>query len=163
MEADDRIECRLCGKRFGSLGQHVSRTHKITPDEYRDRFGMRRSEPLTSLATRAKFSDAITRTIAAGGLASHYAGNGSRAAAAGSKGAEQKSALRRVGVHFPNRVPDLTKEELAAVIHDISSGTIVAAALKRARISQSGYHKALTRHPDLKALHEAAKARGKRR
>lgn len=33
----DRVQCRECGQWFQRLGQHVSRIHQMSPDEYRSR------------------------------------------------------------------------------------------------------------------------------
>lgn len=35
-----KIQCLLCGKQFKALPTHLERTHNITADDYRDRYGL---------------------------------------------------------------------------------------------------------------------------
>jgi predicted transcriptional regulator len=50
----DTIECLICGKTFGSLSVAHLRSHGITHDEYRIRFGIPFKRSLTSAPFRAK-------------------------------------------------------------------------------------------------------------
>jgi hypothetical protein len=44
----DKIECHICGKVFHNLATHVLRTHEISPDDYRDEFGLMAKTALIS-------------------------------------------------------------------------------------------------------------------
>lgn len=35
-----KLPCLMCGKRFRKLGPHVTRTHRVTVEEYNERFGL---------------------------------------------------------------------------------------------------------------------------
>jgi hypothetical protein len=47
------IECLLCGQHFDRLSPHLTRTHCMAPDEYRERFGLPWSRGLTSAVSHA--------------------------------------------------------------------------------------------------------------
>jgi hypothetical protein len=51
---DDKLACLICGKRFANLGLHVSATHKISGDAYRERFGIPWTYGLAGKAFREK-------------------------------------------------------------------------------------------------------------
>ena len=36
----EQLACLLCGREYGNLGLHVSRTHKIHIDDYKEMFGI---------------------------------------------------------------------------------------------------------------------------
>lgn len=40
--------CHICGKWYKALACHVWRTHEWTPDEYREEYGLNKSQPLCS-------------------------------------------------------------------------------------------------------------------
>lgn len=40
-QRDGKAECHICGRHFGNLGAHVSRTHEMDPDMYRAFFGLK--------------------------------------------------------------------------------------------------------------------------
>lgn len=160
MTDDGLVECRLCGRRWRSLGHHLRKGHGIDADEYRDRFGIRRGEPLTSPATRARMSDAIGRTIAAGKLDGHYAGNAARASDAGAAGDLAKRRLRAAGVEFPHGTPRTLRRHIRLIVEAVEAGAGVATAVKASPISYTTLHAGLKRHPDLKARVEAAKRAG---
>lgn len=42
----DSIKCLLCGKDFRTLTRHLNETHQITPQEYREQFGLPVDFPL---------------------------------------------------------------------------------------------------------------------
>jgi len=42
----DKVQCHLCGRWYGHLGAHVSRTHKQPIDEYKENFGLNRTTGL---------------------------------------------------------------------------------------------------------------------
>lgn len=56
----DKVECLLCGKAFKALGQHISRAHDITCDEYREQFGIPYLRGLVAEPLRQRFSDIQT-------------------------------------------------------------------------------------------------------
>jgi hypothetical protein len=43
-----RVQCHICGKWFHHLGTHVFKKHNISADEYRLKFGLNRTTPLSS-------------------------------------------------------------------------------------------------------------------
>lgn len=144
-----------------SLGHHIVRAHDMTVDDYRDRFGLARGEPLTSPATRARFVAAISATISDGKLDAHYAGNAGRASEAATIGAREYYVRRAEGLAEKKGAPSLPRAAIEAVVQQIEAGAKVATAVKRGSISYSAYHAGLARHPDLAARHEAARS-GKR-
>lgn len=131
----------------------------MSADAYRDRFGIRRGEPLTSAATRARFQQAIRQTIAAGALAEHYADNRARASSAGAIGREVKRALMATGLARPLGAPATPRAVIEAIVVAIEAGAKVATAVKRSPIVYSAFHGGLGRYPDLKVRVEAAKHR----
>lgn len=48
--ARDAITCLECGKKFKSLKRHIQSNHDITPEEYRDRWGLRPDYPMVAPA-----------------------------------------------------------------------------------------------------------------
>jgi ribosome-binding protein aMBF1 (putative translation factor) len=42
----ERAQCHLCGGFFANLGGHVTQVHGVTPDEYKERFGLKASTGL---------------------------------------------------------------------------------------------------------------------
>ena len=36
----DRITCLLCGRTYANLGLHISRTHQLSLDEYKEQYGL---------------------------------------------------------------------------------------------------------------------------
>lgn len=42
MDLDDRIQCQICGRFFASLVTHLTRRHKITVEEYKLQYNVRR-------------------------------------------------------------------------------------------------------------------------
>ncbi|MBI5367877.1 MAG: hypothetical protein HZA54_12630 [Planctomycetes bacterium] len=42
MDLNDRIQCKICGRFFGSLTLHLIRTHHVAPDAYKREFNERR-------------------------------------------------------------------------------------------------------------------------
>lgn len=156
---DDRVECRLCGRRFHSIGHHLHRAHDLSADEYRDRFGIRRGEPLTSPSTNARLAARLRDTIASGALDEHFAGNADRAADAGHAAAVTKAGLRSAGVVLPHGSPPTPRVVIEAIVIAIEGGAKVATAVKRSPITYSTFHAGLGRHPELKARVAAAKRR----
>ena len=48
----ETIDCLICGERLQRLNMHLKRDHAMTPDEYRVKFGIPFSRPLSSPAAR---------------------------------------------------------------------------------------------------------------
>lgn len=48
----EKIQCHLCGKRYSLLAIHIVRTHGLTCEEYKEKFGLNRIQPLASAAQR---------------------------------------------------------------------------------------------------------------
>lgn len=155
--SDELVACLICGKGWRSLGHHVRQGHGISADEYRDRFGIRRSQSLTSPMVRARFAASIAATIAAGKLDYHYAGNAARASAGAVKGAAVIRQLRARGIDPSPGAPHLPRETIGTVVKAVEAGAKVATAVKRAGIAYSAYHVGLARFPDMKARHDTAR------
>lgn len=51
-EETDKIQCRECGKFFDFLAPHVSKTHQISLENYRERWGIPRQQPMASISHR---------------------------------------------------------------------------------------------------------------
>lgn len=49
-----KVQCHICGKCFHHLGAHITRTHELTPNEYCDEFGLKRTTGLISPALAEK-------------------------------------------------------------------------------------------------------------
>ena len=71
--AGSRIQCLVCGKQFGRLARHVATMHDLTPDAYREMFGIPWSISLTSAPSRAA-SRAVIRDVHLRNLNVHLGG-----------------------------------------------------------------------------------------
>jgi hypothetical protein len=70
--ANERIQCLLCGKWLGALGSgHLQHIHGISPDEYRERYGLPYSRGLTGQGTHQKLAEHARQALAAGTLSCH--------------------------------------------------------------------------------------------
>lgn len=56
-ESSDGLTCHICGWVGAHLGLHSATAHELTANEYRSRFGLRRSKGLVAGATRATIRD----------------------------------------------------------------------------------------------------------
>ncbi len=56
----EMIQCHICGKMFVGLSMHIN-AHKITADEYREKFGLARQTALISEKTREQMKDRCMR------------------------------------------------------------------------------------------------------
>lgn len=50
-----KLQCHLCGELYANLGTHIRKGHKLTNDEYRDRFELSKSTRLISPEVREKY------------------------------------------------------------------------------------------------------------
>lgn len=50
----EKVYCGLCGKGYSSLALHILQTHHMPLDEYREHFGLNRSQPLWTPELSAK-------------------------------------------------------------------------------------------------------------
>ena len=82
----DHIVCLDCGKHFSMLRRHLMTDHKMTPEQYRQRWELPRSYPLVA-PNYAKTRSALAKKIGLGR-------NGSAQMNAGRKAA-RKTAARR--------------------------------------------------------------------
>lgn len=64
--ARDEIQCLECGKWFKTLGRHLTTTHGMTANDYRDKYGLPRSTPLAGLTTRYTLSNQMFEMIRVG-------------------------------------------------------------------------------------------------
>lgn len=65
---DDFIRCLECGKDQRVMSRHLERKHGLTPDQYRDKWGLPEDYPLTAPATSRKFSERTKQLVAEGRL-----------------------------------------------------------------------------------------------
>jgi hypothetical protein len=52
----DKIQCLLCGKRYQSLSLHLIRVHEISPDQYKEKYGLPWKRGLCGTMTSNKLS-----------------------------------------------------------------------------------------------------------
>jgi len=45
---NDHLVCLECGKKFKSLKRHIKASHGLTPQEYRERWGLKSDYPMTA-------------------------------------------------------------------------------------------------------------------
>lgn len=57
-----KIQCHICGKMYKSVSSHLSQTHGMTVEEYKDKFGLAGTTTLIGNATRKKFRDHYNKT-----------------------------------------------------------------------------------------------------
>lgn len=53
----DRVQCHICGRMYRSLGLHARRRHGVSPDAYREMYGLNRTASLAAPALRAALAD----------------------------------------------------------------------------------------------------------
>ena len=58
----DHLVCLVCGKKLKTLKRHLAGLHQLTPDEYRDRFGLKSDYPLVAPSYAALRSEFARRT-----------------------------------------------------------------------------------------------------
>ena len=56
-DAEGRIICHECGRAFHRLSTHVESRHNLTPDKYREKFGLNRTQGLMSLKCIKEMSE----------------------------------------------------------------------------------------------------------
>jgi AraC-like DNA-binding protein len=69
--ADDHVDCLECGKKSRRLRRHLAAAHGLTPDAYRQRWGLQRNYPLVCAE--------LSRQISARAGANDLAGKGAQA------------------------------------------------------------------------------------
>ena len=69
------IACLECGKQFSMIKRHLMNEHKLTPEQYRQRWGLPASYPIVA-ANYAKVRSALAKKIGLGrkGIARKMAG-----------------------------------------------------------------------------------------
>lgn len=98
------IQCLECGKWFKSLATHLPRTHGLSHDDYRQKWGIPRRFALAGTATREKLSEQMHGYIASGRVtyehlesaveASRTAGRGEKAPIDRKRQSEMIASLR---------------------------------------------------------------------
>jgi predicted transcriptional regulator len=61
----DHIACLECGKQFSMIKRHLMTDHELTPEQYRQRWGLPASYPLVA-ANYAKVRSALAKKIGLG-------------------------------------------------------------------------------------------------
>jgi predicted transcriptional regulator len=61
----DHIACLECGKQFSMIKRHLVTDHELTPEQYRQRWGLRASYPLVA-ANYAKVRSTLAKKIGLG-------------------------------------------------------------------------------------------------
>ena len=64
----DHLVCLACGKHFRTLKRHLRTEHEMTPEEYRDRFGLPHTYPMVA-SDYAKVRSAMAKKIGLGRVA----------------------------------------------------------------------------------------------
>lgn len=64
--ASDKIQCLLCGNRFKSLPLHLIRVHGISPDQYKEKYGLPWKRGLCGPMTSKKHSKNMTERLKKG-------------------------------------------------------------------------------------------------
>ena len=62
----DKIECLLCNKHFRAIGTHLMLLHNVSPDEYREMYGIPWTYGLICAGTKQKKSAIAKKNLAAG-------------------------------------------------------------------------------------------------
>ena len=75
LETDgERLQCHICGRWYKGLGNHAFKTHDLTADDYRDKFGLRWTTALLAPESSARLSASIVRIMDLDRLAKIRAG-----------------------------------------------------------------------------------------
>ena len=61
-----KLQCHLCGRAYDFLGCHVWRTHEMSPDEYREMFGLPRTFGLVSDRLHCAMRQHVNQLVADG-------------------------------------------------------------------------------------------------
>jgi predicted transcriptional regulator len=64
----DHLVCLECGRHFSTLKRHLAADHELTPEQYRQRWGLPRSYPLLA-PNYAKVRSALAKKIGLAGKA----------------------------------------------------------------------------------------------
>lgn len=59
--AGDKVRCLLCGKTYKALHGHLIRAHDVTPDDYRERYGLPWRRGLCGVSTSERLSTSMLR------------------------------------------------------------------------------------------------------
>jgi predicted transcriptional regulator len=59
---DDHLVCLVCGEQHRTLRRHLDITHRLTPDAYREQFGLRPDYPMTAPGYSRQRSEMARRT-----------------------------------------------------------------------------------------------------
>lgn len=78
--AGEKIQCLECGRWFRALATHLPRTHGMTHDDYRDKWGIPRRYPLAGTSTRETLSTQMREQIDSGRITYHHLPQASDAA-----------------------------------------------------------------------------------
>jgi predicted transcriptional regulator len=57
----DQLVCLVCGKRLQTLRRHLDRAHQLTPETYRERFGLKPDYPMLAPDYARQRSEAAKR------------------------------------------------------------------------------------------------------
>ncbi|MFO1067973.1 MAG: MucR family transcriptional regulator [Geminicoccaceae bacterium] len=60
----DPIPCLLCGHSFKVLARHLQHIHAMTPDQYRERYGLPYSIGLAAVSSRQRFEELLRQRVA---------------------------------------------------------------------------------------------------
>jgi predicted transcriptional regulator len=58
----DHLICLVCGKKLKTLKRHLAVLHQLTPDDYRERFGLRSEYPMVAPSYAAVRSEMARQT-----------------------------------------------------------------------------------------------------
>ena len=58
----DHLVCLVCGKRLQTLRRHLDRAHQLTPETYRERFGLKPDYPMSAPGYARQRSEVARRS-----------------------------------------------------------------------------------------------------
>lgn len=162
----DEIDCLLCGRRFGSLAAHLSRIHRMTSDDYRERYGLPYRKGLTSKG----FTESLraTQLAAPKALKEVRARNFQKAREMlHASGPARTSQLKRMTAKQSFRIASSAdrstdRVEIEAVVAAVEGGQLLRVAVLASPVSFTAFRAGLKRHPDLEARYAAVAGKARR-
>ena len=95
----DHIVCLFDGKKFKSLKRHLKTSHNMTPDQYRQTFGLPPDYPIVAQAYAARRSE-LAKALGLGADASEAVGEGRHQASHGKEGHKVDKGLNYLCLRF---------------------------------------------------------------
>lgn len=55
------VQCHMCGNLYGSVAQHIRSAHKLSADEYKEKFGLSKTTALVSDEVRVRLQERVIK------------------------------------------------------------------------------------------------------